>query len=92
MTISSGPICTCLLAAAVLGALAYFKLDPERRVVCLAFFFVTMPIVLLIVYLTLHVIDRTGPYVSLGALILALLCLAGSLWQARVLLPKTEMR
>ncbi len=79
------------MACILLAALAYYKLDPERRVLSAPFAFMAAPLVILLAYLVAWVVGLAAGPVSVVVFILALADLVGTVWHARCLLPHTQV-
>ena len=74
-----------LVIAFVLSALTYYKLDPERVVVSLPFFFMATPLVLFIAFLAISATAIPTSWSAIGLLV-AFATLLIAMWRARWLL------
>ncbi len=88
MFVPTGLVLFTLLAAFVLSALCYYKLNPERVVVSLPFLLMATPLALLVSYLVLTASGLMPPGWSAPYMLAALATLAIELRQARCFRPK----
>ncbi|MEO8714732.1 MAG: hypothetical protein ABI369_06945 [Acetobacteraceae bacterium] len=76
-----------LVIAFVLSALTYYRINPERVVVSLPFFFMATPLVLFIAFLAISATAIPTSW-SVIALLVAFATLLVAMWRARWLLAQ----
>jgi hypothetical protein len=90
MIVSANVILFALVAAFILSALTYWKLNPERVVVSVPFVGMAIPLLLLLAVLVATAAGGIPPSWSIWCLAASLVVLAVTVRRARVLLPKAH--